>query len=181
MGRITKFLPALVAFAVAALLAGDASSARADAACFHDARANFASCVSQCRSDFVAAKLTCRNVDPACGAACLAGRAQCRDNVDEILQTGQVPGGGTLANCSGGTDQCKATLQAAKQACGAPCQASDTQCNECVDNAQVAAFECRDACRDSWRTNPTVIAMLASCQSAFRACIANCPPAPTVP
>src|SRR5262245_42366073 len=139
MDHMTKFLPAVLAFVVALLLGGGASTARADAACFHDARANLASCVSQCRSDFVAAKLTCRNVDPTCGAACLAGRGQCRDDVNDILQTGQLPGGGTLASCSGGTDQCKATLQAAKQACGAPCQAADTQCDECVDAAQVAA------------------------------------------
>jgi len=46
-----------------------------------------------------------------------------------------------------------------------------------VDNAQVNDFECRDTCRDSWRTNPTVIAMLQSCRSSFKACVQQCPPA----
>jgi len=162
----------------AMVLAGSAwSSARADAACVLNARANFRSCVSQCKSDFVAARLTCRNVQPACGEACLAGRQACLDNVEAILKTGQLPGGGTLANCSSGTDQCKAIFDAAKQACGAPCQPSDAQCTGCVDNAQVVAFECRDTCRESWRTNPIVVSMLQSCQSSFKACIQKCPPA----
>jgi hypothetical protein len=156
-----------------------ASVAWGDATCLQNAKANFQSCASQCKSDLIAARLTCRNVDPACGAACLAGRQACLDNVQAILQTGQLPGGGTLANCSGGTDQCKANFQAAKQACGAPCQPTDSVCTGCVDNAQVVDLECRDTCRDSWRTNPTVISMLQSCQNAFKACIQKCPPAST--
>jgi hypothetical protein len=159
------------------LVAVGVLNARADATCFQDAKGNYQSCVSQCRSDLVAARLGCRNVDPACGQACLAGRQQCLDGVQNILQTGLLPDGSSLANCTGGTDQCKATLQTARHACGAPCQPTDTACNECVDNAQVVAFECRDGCRDSWRTNPTVIAMLQSCQSSFKACIRQCPPA----
>ena len=170
----------VLVLSTAILLAGsELSAAWADVACVQDARGNYRSCVTQCKSDFVASRLTCRNVDPVCGAACLAGRQTCLDNVQTILQTGQLPDASTLANCTGGTNQCKATLQTAKQACGAPCQASNTQCTECVDNAQVVAFECRDTCRDSWRTNPTVIAMLQTCQSSFRACIKLCPPAGT--
>lgn len=167
----------VLVLSVAVLLGAGVSNARANATCILNAKATFRSCVSQCKSDFVDARLTCRNVQPACGEACLAGRQACLDNVNNILQTGQVPGGGTLANCSGGTDQCKATFQAAKQTCGAPCQPLDAACTGCVDNAQVAAFECRDGCRESWRTNPTVIAMLQSCQSSFKACIQQCPPA----
>ena len=172
--------PGVLALSAAIVLAcSGLSTVQADVTCLQDARANFRSCLGQCRSDFVAARLTCRNIDPVCGAACLAGRQQCVDGVEAILQTGQLPDGSTLANCTGGTNLCKANLQAAKQACGAPCQVSDTQCNECVDNAQVVAFECRDACRDSWRTNPTVVAMLTSCQASFKACIKLCPPAST--
>jgi hypothetical protein len=163
--------------AATVLAAAPSSPAHADAVCVHNAKATFRSCVSQCKSDFVDQRLTCRNVQPACGEACLAGRQACLDNVNSILQTGQLPDSSTLANCSGGTDQCKATFQAARQACGAPCQPSDAACTGCVDNAQVTNFECRDTCRESWRTNPTVIAMLQSCQSSFKACIQKCPPA----
>jgi len=168
----------VLALSAAMVLAGSGfSNARADATCVQNAKATFQACVSQCKSDFVDARLTCRNVQPACGEACLAGRQACLDNVNNILQTGQLPDGSPLANCTGGTDQCKATFQATTKACGAPCQPSDTQCTECVDNAQVTDFECRDTCRDSWRTNPTVIAMLQSCRSSFKACVQQCPPA----
>ena len=163
----------------AALVVVGAGVAWANPACFQDARANFQSCQSQCKSDLAAARLTCRNVDPACGEACLAGRQACLDNVQAILQTGQLPDGSPLANCSGGTDQCKTSFRTAKQACGAPCQLTDMQCADCVDNAQIADLQCRDACRDSWRTNPTVISMLQSCQGAFKACVQKCPPAGT--
>ena len=153
------------------------SNARADATCVQNAKTNFQACTRQCKQDFVDARLLCRNIQPVCGEACLAGRQVCLDTVNTILQTGQLPGGGTLANCSGGTDECKAIFQAGKQACHAPCQSLDTQCLECVDAAQVVDFQCRDACRDSWRTNPTVISMLQSCQGSFKACIQKCPPA----
>jgi hypothetical protein len=177
-GRImmTVFRGSLVLSAVMVLAGSGWSEARADATCVLKSKANFLACARQCKQDFVDARLLCHNISPACGDACLAGRQVCLDTATTILQTGQLPGGGTLANCSGGTDQCKATFEAAKQACHAPCQPADTQCTECVDNAQVVAFECRDTCRDSWRTNPTVIAMLQSCQSSFKACIQKCAP-----
>jgi hypothetical protein len=47
----------------------------------------------------------------------------------------------------------------------------------CVDPAQVTAFICRDACRDSFRTNPIVIADEANCRSIFQACVHACLPA----
>lgn len=169
----------LVVSAAMVLAGSGLSNARADATCVQNAKATYRACASQCKADFVDARLTCRNVQPACGVACLAGRQACFDNADNILQTGQLPDGSTLANCSGGTDQCKASLQAAKQACGAPCQPTDTACKECVDNAQIVDFECRDGCRDSWRTNPTVIAMEQSCRDTFKACVQACPPATT--
>ena len=152
-------------------------AARVDAGvCVQNAKDNFLACKSQCKSDFVDAKLTCRNILPSCGEACLAGRQQCFDNVDAIKQTGQVPGGTTLDNCSGGTDACKAAFQAAKQACGVPCN-GDAPCMDCVDQAQVANFLCRDACRDSFRINPIVIAEQANCRNSFQACVHACPPA----
>ena len=167
----------LVLSAAMAFAGNGSSSAWADTACVQNAKANFLACARQCKQDFVDARLLCHNIQPACGEACLAGRQVCLDSVNTILQTGQLPDGTTLANCSGGTDQCKATFKAATKACGAPCQSSDMACTGCVDNAQVVDLECRDTCRDSWRTNPTVISMLQSCQNSFKACIQKCPPA----
>lgn len=164
-----------VAIGALAVLATGSLAQAGTASCIADARANFLSCRHACRSDFIDTRFACRNVQPACGEACLAGRQQCLDDADAILKTGQLPGGGTLASCTGGTDACKATLQAAKQTCGAPCQVGDAQCDACVDAAQTVAFQCRDTCRESWRTDTTVVAVVASCRTSFRGCVTACP------
>jgi hypothetical protein len=150
--------------------------ANADATCKQNATDSYLACAAQCKSDFIDAKLTCRNIQPACGEACLAGRQQCFDNVETIKETGQVPGGTTLDNCSGGTDACKAAFRQQASDCGAPCNGDQT-CQECVDQAQVTRFLCRDACGDSFRRNPIVISMEQNCRSSFHACVHACPPA----
>jgi len=142
--------------------------------CQQQAKSDYLACKNQCKSDFIDARFACKNINPQCGVACLDGRDACLESVSAILKTGQLPGGATLANCSGGTDACKAALAQAKADCGAPCQASDTACLECVDNAQVQDFECRDACRDSWRVDPTVVAMKQTCRTSFKSCLASC-------
>jgi hypothetical protein len=152
------------------------------------AKANFQDCQSQCQSDYQSAKLVCRNINPGCGLGCLAGRQACFDTVNQVLQTGQLPDGSTLADCSGGTDACAATYQSTVAACPdiscsgqqCTCQPTDSTCNDCVDQAQVADFECRDACRDSFRTNQTVVSMKKACNSGFTSCVHACRnPTPT--
>src|SRR5215470_14075492 len=87
----------------------------ADAECRQAARDEFFACKADCKEEYRSAKLTCRNVDPACGLPCMAGRQACLDAVDAILATGQLPGGGTLAaDCMTGTDGCMQALDAAK-------------------------------------------------------------------
>src|SRR5262249_46469029 len=136
-------------------------------------------------------KLICRNVSPECGLACLAGRHTCRDNVATILATGQLPSGGTLDNCSTGTDACDAALQQGRQgcraqycaqnqtctSCGDPNITDHNACYECVDPFQLTAFSCRDACRDSFRQNAEVKAAKQNCHAVFQSCISTCPPA----
>jgi hypothetical protein len=170
----------IIAAALVSMLAaaGIAHAQVPPSTCLLQAKDAFLGCKAQCKSDFVDARFLCKNIDPACGAACLAGRVTCFQGVDQILQTGQLPGGGTLANCSGGTNACDAAFAQAKQACGAPCN-GNTTCMECVDNAQVQDFECTDTCRDSWLLDPTVKAMRVQCRSTFKSCVTACPPAST--
>lgn len=151
--------------------------ALADAQCKVAARDEYLACKADCKEEYRSAKFVCRNIDPTCGLACRAGRAACMDVVESILATGQLPGGGTLADCATGTDGCKQTLEAAKTACGAPCTPGDQVCDDCVDAAQVTAFVCRDTCRERWRANPIVTATKDGCRSSFKACIDVCPPA----
>ncbi|MGD0946985.1 MAG: hypothetical protein ABSA52_06110 [Candidatus Binatia bacterium] len=154
------------------------SATAAPNACVMAARQTFQACQSQCRDDFVSASLVCRNIDPACGTACLAGRQACFDSADQILSSGKLPDGSDLAtNCIGGTDACKAVFVQAKQTCGAPCQPTDQTCTNCVDQAQVANFTCRDTCSNDWRTNATVVTLLQACRHGFKQCVKQCPPA----
>lgn len=177
---------------------GAGGGAYAMSACKMDAQQAFQDCKQSCRDDFTAAKLVCRNIDPVCGSACVDANRTCRQNVETILDTGQVPTNppSTLTNCSGGTEACDAALQQARQACWAqfcamgqtctscsdPNITDQNGCFECVDAAQLTAFTCRDTCRDSFRTNTTVQAMKSLCKTTLNSCIHACPtlgPAPT--
>jgi len=167
---------ALAALVVLTGIVALRGTAHADAACKQQAREEFLACKQDCKEDYRSARLTCRNIDPACGLPCMANRQVCRDAYEDVRATGQLPGGGTLDNCPSGTDGCRAALEDAKTACGAPCN-GDPGCDACVDDAQVTSFICRDTCRESWRANPTVLAMKDACKSDFQACIEPCPPA----
>lgn len=160
-----------------AALATMSSSAYADAACRQTAKDAYVACRAQCKNDFVDAKFACRDVQPGCGEACLAGRQQCFDNVDLILQTGTVrhcsatiadacqidadcPSGetcatdGTLANCLGRTDACEADfLNTAQTTCGATCtQGAHPACACHGDQACLGCIDqaqiARFLCRD---------------------------------
>jgi hypothetical protein len=155
-----------------------ATPAFGDAECKRQAIDDMRACKLECKEEFKAAKLTCKGIDPACGLGCLAGRQACRDTADAILDSGQLPGGGTLADCATGTDGCRAALDAAKAACGAPCSSGDGVCDACVDAAQVTSFVCRDTCREAWRAEALVTALRQSCKDTFQACTGACPPAP---
>jgi hypothetical protein len=140
---------------------GTAAIAHADAACLAQSKETFKACRQQCADDYKDDKFRCRNVDPACGNACLAGREVCLEPIND-----------TLDAC---LDGCKATLQQTKQDdCHAPCAVGDTVCDSCVDAAQVQAFVCRDNCREDFRANHTDDVKL--CHAAFRACVHACPP-----
>lgn len=145
-----------------ACVGGAVATAQADPACIAQSKETFKACRQQCSDDYKDDKFRCRNVDPGCGNACLAGREVCLEPINATLDT-----------C---LDGCKATLQDTKQnQCHAPCAAGDTVCDGCVDDAQVAAFVCRDNCREDFRANHTDD--VKQCRAIFRACVHACPPA----
>ncbi len=160
---------------LALLLAGPALG---DTECKRQAIDDMRDCKVECKDEFKAAKLTCKGIDPVCGIGCLAGRQACRDDADAVLDSGQLPGGGTLADCATGTDGCRAALEIAKTGCGAPCAIGNAVCDACVDAAQVTSFVCRDTCRERWRADAVVTALRQTCKDSFQACTAACPPAP---
>jgi hypothetical protein len=148
----------------AVCVGGIATVARADSACLVQSKATFQACRQQCTDNYKDDKFRCRNVEPGCGNACLAGREVCLEPINDTLDT-----------C---LDGCKATLQQTKQdQCHVPpaCAPGDTVCDGCVDDAQVQAFICRDNCREDFRANHTDD--VKQCHAIFRACVHACPPA----
>lgn len=146
-----------------ACIGGAVATAQADPACLAQSKETFKACRQQCSDDYTDDKFRCRNVEPSCGNACLAGREVCLEPINAILDT-----------C---LDGCKGTLQTTKQNdCNVPppCAPGDTACNDCVDAAQIDAFVCRDSCREDFRANHTDD--VKQCRAIFRACVHACPP-----
>ena len=142
---------------------GAVATAQADPACLAQSKETFKACRQQCGDDYKDDKFRCRNVDPGCGNACLAGREVCLEPIRAILD--------------GCVDGCKETLRDYKNTiCPAQC-ASDpdpVSClDNCIDGAQVQAFICRDNCREDFRANHTDD--VKQCRAIFRACVHACP------
>jgi hypothetical protein len=160
------------------LFVGAGFATAGDPACVLQAKQDYLSCKSDCRDTFRDDKFRCRNVDPTCGNACLAGRETC---LEPYLQV--------LTDC---TDHCRVVLGQGKQDCaqGCGCTVPGPSCqsnccdndpgscyNQCVDGKQVDAFVCRDNCRESFHNDTQLQQNIKNCRAAFRACVQVCPPA----
>ena len=140
---------------VMAMGAAVARAATPNPACVLQGRADLLRCRSDCIGTFRETKDGCRNVDSACADACRAGRATCVSPVYKAF------------------DACLAVCHDALAAAKAQCPPNgDPARDACVDAAQVAAFQCRDACRENLDR-----ATLKTCSSAFHVCYKACPPA----
>jgi len=130
--------------------------------CVLQAREDLQSCSAECINDFRNERFTCRNVEPGCGRECLGRRESCIETASQPLVTCII--------------DCQNTLAEAKAACVTTCNGDATCLDTCIDQAQVAAFTCRDNCREAFRmsTGPTEI---ESCRATFRECVRACPPA----
>jgi len=146
--------------------------ARADLACILQAKDDFRGCRADCLDNYRDDKFRCRNVDPACGNACLAGRERC---LEPFLQV--------LTNC---LDGCRDTLKGHKTDCASMCQCGTPQeCRDqgntcyqdCLDPFQIEAFVCRDNCRESFHNDQQLQDNIHNCRASFRACVHACPPA----
>jgi len=149
-----RFGAVIVAIGVLGL--GTAYGASTKATCIAQARTAKQSCVKDCQTSFQDARIGCLNIDPTCAAACESTEATCT-----------APFLAILGPC---LDTCDSQLQTAKQACP---PLSDPTHADCIDQAQLAAFNCRDTCRD----DPQVSPGLQECRQAYYACLKGCPPA----
>jgi hypothetical protein len=154
-------IPALTLTAVLAaiLIAQPASAAEMNRPCVRDARHEFKICRTECREEFLADKDMCRNIDHDCADLCRADLGECLDGPD-----------GPLTRLEACRMVCLDTLDAAKESCRDRFAKGTPERDQCIDAAQIAAFVCRDTCREG------VSADLRACRVAFRTCILGCPP-----
>jgi len=146
-------LTSLASAAALAVLLGS-PAARAGDPCLDDARERFKEAKDSCQQNFQAAKDACLNRDPLCVEACRSGRDDCRaaTGVDAAIAA------------------CNATLTAAKQQCRASHPAGSADLDQCIDQAQVVAFQCFLAAVA--QAKPA----LRECRKSFKVCALACGP-----
>ena len=125
--------------------------------CKRDANRAFKECNVACREDFQVAKDACRNLNHDCVEACRAGRHDCLDPVLDALDAAVAA--------------CKATRDTAVQTCKDLYAEGTAERDQCIDNAQAAAFQCRDQAKEDARPG------VEACRAGFEGCIEACPPA----
>ena len=121
--------------------------------CIDAAKAEYVDCKGECREQFQVAKDACHNRDHDCVEICRAEREECRDatGIDEDLET------------------CRVDKEAAIAKCKVDFADDPISRDICIDDEQVAAFQCRDAAREKWSDE------LDLCRSDFKTCVRACP------
>jgi hypothetical protein len=125
-------------------------------ACRLDARDVSRRCAATCREEFQLAKDTCLDRDHECVEACRAARGECRAPL--------------VAAFEEALGVCAADRAAAIDVCRSLYAADTPERDACVDQAQLAAFACRDAAREAVKPG------LRVCREAFLDCAVACPP-----
>lgn len=125
--------------------------------CKLDAKTAYKTCTATCLEDFQLDKDACRHRDHACVEQCRADREVCRQPVVQQLEN-------DIAACN-------ATRDAAIANCKSLYGDGTPERDQCIDNAQVAAFECRDQAHENSQPG------FATCRQNFKTCAQACPPA----
>jgi hypothetical protein len=156
---MTSLKISTIALAALAVLLG-AAVADAASPCIKDAKREHKDCRATCKEDFQIAKDACLNRDHACVEVCRAQRSECRE----------------ATGFDAAIDACNAQLAIDKQACKDAHPADTPERDQCIDQVQVIAFQCRDAAREVAKP------LLRACRRTFRACARACAPAePPIP
>jgi hypothetical protein len=137
------------AVAVGVILACASVANAARNPCIKEAKQDFRECVAGCKETFQAGKDDCLDRDHACVEVCRAQRAECRD----------------ATGFDAAVRQCNDALETARAACP-----SGDGRDRCIDQAQVIAFQCRDAAREDAKP------ALKECRKTFKTCARTCNP-----
>ena len=143
----TSFI-SILAVAALTVMVVPAANAGGGRACVREAKRDAKDCNATCKEDFQTAKDACLNRDHDCVEVCRAQRSECR------LATG----------FDAAIDACNDLLEQNRQ----QCPTGDGR-DACIDQAQVAAFQCRDAAREP------ATPLLQQCRKDFRSCAQACP------
>jgi hypothetical protein len=142
-----------LAMAVACMLGGQ-SWAGETGQCIKAASVEYKECKGVCKEDFQTAKDACINKDHVCVEACREERADCRD----------------ATGFDAAIDVCNDAQQDAIANCKQIYPPDTADRDQCIDNAQLAGFQCRDQVREDNKVE------LKACRTAFKACRGACPP-----
>jgi hypothetical protein len=146
--------------AMAGLLAAShAKAVETDPQCVASEANEMAFCKAVCQANFKTAKDLCRNIDHDCAETCRAGLEGCLDGPNGPLTQ--------LDACRIG---CADDLESAVTNCRNTTTIGTPERDQCVDAAQVLAFQCRDTCREGVATG------LRQCRDLLKGCIQACPP-----
>ena len=148
----------LLAFIAALGLGSSASSA--PNVCLKAAKGEFRGCLAVAQEGYQTEKDACLNRDHACVEVCRATRSECSGatNVDEALKL------------------CEVKLVGDREICRGNNLPHTSGRDLCVDQAQVIAFQCRDAAREA------ALSPLRTCRKDFKTCANACAkPVPEVP
>ena len=126
------------------------------AQCLIDAKNAYLACRADCREAFQEQKDLCLNRDHACVEDCRVKRDVCRDPKEDALDA-------AIASCN-------ATKTAAVTQCENDHPPGQER-EDCITDALVAAFQCRDQARENARPG------FEQCRAAFVTCAEACPPA----
>jgi hypothetical protein len=124
--------------------------------CKLDAKNAYLTCKADAREALQTQKDLCRTRDHVCVEGCRADRDTCREPIENQLDA-------DIAACN-----------AARASAVTNCQTLYPEGPDrdlCVSNAQVDAFQCRDAARETAKPG------IQACRDAFKACAEACPPA----
>jgi hypothetical protein len=150
-----RVLHVSLATAVVAALLCVAVPARAGDPCLDEATQEGRECKAGCKEAYQLDRDDCLGKDHVCVEVCRAERAECREatGLEAVIR------------------QCNLTLRAARQTCRDQNAEGTPERDQCIDQAQVVAFQCRDAAREAVRQD------LIACRRQFRTCARECPPA----
>ncbi len=148
---------ALVAGSVAILPVSQAASRNPE--CVQEAQDQYSECIAVCRETMQVEKDLCRSVSHDCAEACR-----------EAFITCIGPHIAELETCK---DTCHAEREQAVQDCRNQHGSDPASLDNCIDQAQVNAFMCRDQCREQTQLRASLI----QCRRQLRSCIQACPPA----